>query len=249
MSNIIVSSSDSLMGVRVYCGLYGGKYGTVCEIGASSNSLLIGSKGLTQSGRRVVVVWEDLRMSDTLENQLTQAPWRMMDNEPVTSDEVCARLLIQAREKQASDREAAKTAREAQEEENARRVSLLEQKRPAWAKAAMVAIYQINTSDSQTDYFASSTERMMVIAWSKHQRNLFPEMRKAAANIDETAHLAGEQSVEHRENYSMGAGTFLSHHHNSHATGWLIRKLDLSHGMPAAEYRVPEAVKPKQSLG
>lgn len=90
-------------------------------------------------------------------------------------------------------------------------------------KAFIVAEYRQDQSDITTDYFASSTTKRVVLATSTHTRQLFPEMRKAAALWHETAHMATE-GREHRENYSMGRGTYLGGSY-SHATGWNIRKV------------------------
>lgn len=61
--------------------------------------------------------------------------------------------------------------------------------KPAWAATALIAEYEEDKSDSMTDYFATSTTRRVFLGWSKHNRDLFPEMRKAAALFSETAHL------------------------------------------------------------
>lgn len=61
--------------------------------------------------------------------------------------------------------------------------------RPLWAKAAVVAQLEADRCDIQTDYFATATLRTVVLGWSKHNRDLFAEMRKAAATFAETAHL------------------------------------------------------------
>jgi hypothetical protein len=165
--------------------------------------------------------------------------------------------------------------------------------RPAWAVAAIIAEHRVDQSDPQTDYFGSTQlGGVIVLAWSRHKRALFSEMRKAAARHPETAHLVhdiftarvvtlddsrgngcpiwkgqdspwhreltcsfasqdeadayiagqppilplsvGEDevrfgwktqrtSVEHRENYSMGHGNYLSTGHFDH-TGWKVRK-------------------------
>lgn len=60
---------------------------------------------------------------------------------------------------------------------------------PSWAKAVILAELEHDKSDMMTDYFATSTSRRVFLAWSKHTRDLFPELRKAAALFDETAHL------------------------------------------------------------
>jgi hypothetical protein len=63
----------------------------------------------------------------------------------------------------------------------------LAQHRPSWAKASIVAELHTDKSDIQSDYFASATTRVVVLAWSKHTRDLFSEMRKAAASFGPTA--------------------------------------------------------------
>jgi hypothetical protein len=61
--------------------------------------------------------------------------------------------------------------------------------RPVWAKAFIVAQLMQDDSDSQTDYYASHASRSRFLAWSKHTRDLFSEMRKAADRFPETHHL------------------------------------------------------------
>lgn len=96
--------------------------------------------------------------------------------------------------------------------------------RPAWAKAAIVAERIINKSDSMIDYFGHDTADSVVLAWSTHERDLFPEMRKAAALLPETADLAtAPDSAEHREKYSMGGGFYLKAG-GRHSDGWRVSK-------------------------
>lgn len=61
--------------------------------------------------------------------------------------------------------------------------------RPEWAQAAIVAEFHQDQSDMMTDYFATKTEQVVVLAWSKHTKDLFAEMRKAAATFEPTKHL------------------------------------------------------------
>lgn len=61
--------------------------------------------------------------------------------------------------------------------------------RPEWAKALIVAEYESDQCDSQSDYFATKTERVVGLAWSRHERDIFSEMRKAAALFPQTEHL------------------------------------------------------------
>ena len=42
---------------------------------------------------------------------------------------------------------------------------------------------------SMTDYYATSTESVVPLAWSKHKRDLFSEMRKAARLFKPTEHM------------------------------------------------------------
>ena len=116
-----------------------------------------------------------------------------------------------------------------QEKERLQKIGaqLMQKMKPVWAKAAIVAVFVEDESDSMTDYFATKEKSKVVLAWSKHTRNLFPEMRKAAKKYSETAHLAEEnKEYEHRENYSMGHGTYLKAGHR-YSSGWEIKKVPL----------------------
>lgn len=61
---------------------------------------------------------------------------------------------------------------------------------PKWAQSVIVAELHKNDSDLMTDYFNHTTEKTVLLAFSKHNRDLFSEMRKAAALFEPTAHLA-----------------------------------------------------------
>jgi len=62
--------------------------------------------------------------------------------------------------------------------------------------------------------------------FSKHGRDLFDEMRKAAALCPDPAinELSSPDTKEHREKYSMGAGYYLG---RSKYSGWIIEKDNL----------------------
>ena len=93
---------------------------------------------------------------------------------------------------------------------------------PENAQAVIVARLKQDESDSQTDYFASSTQRTIILGFSTHKRDIFSEMRKHASNFEETAYLAEYNAdYEHREKYSMGAGYYLG---ESRYRGWIIEK-------------------------
>ena len=103
---------------------------------------------------------------------------------------------------------------------------------PKEAKALIIAEKTRNKTDYHTDYFGHICTETVILGWSKHKRQLFPEMRKHADVITETAHLKekpivnryGRAKDEHRENYSGGGGTYLKDG-DRHDTGWQIRKV------------------------
>lgn len=96
---------------------------------------------------------------------------------------------------------------------------------PDDAKAMIVGRLKQNESDSQTDYYASSIQRTVILGFSKHTRDLFSEMRKYAGNFEGTAYLSEyNEDYEHREKYSMGDGYYLG---ESKYSGWIIEKVSL----------------------
>lgn len=99
---------------------------------------------------------------------------------------------------------------------------------PDWAQSVIVATYTVFDEESSGSYggdYRFNTEKTIVLAWSKHTRRLFPELRKACLNHEDTAFLADKaQSSEHRENYSMGAGTYLTNK-DFIRCGWSVRKV------------------------
>ncbi len=77
-----------------------------------------------------------------------------------------------------------------------------------WVQGTIVATYTMfdeENSDTYADDYRFNTEETIVLAWSKHTRQLFPALRKACLNHKDTAFLS-----EHRENYSMCTGTYLT---------------------------------------
>ncbi|GAB6010462.1 hypothetical protein [Dysgonomonas reticulitermitis] len=93
---------------------------------------------------------------------------------------------------------------------------------PADAKAVIVAELREDESYVMTDYHGYSTARTVILGFSAHTRDLFPELRKYAVNFPETAHLSDEnRKYEHREKYAGGEGYYLG---NSKYSGWIVRK-------------------------
>lgn len=111
------------------------------------------------------------------------------------------------------------------ENDNAEKLSKLI---PTWAKSALIATkeeYDHKSSDPMSDYDQCKTTSKVILGFSKHTRNLFPEMRKAAENYAETKFLANtDNGFEKREVYSMGKGVYLSEK-DGWSRGWYIRKV------------------------
>ncbi|WP_417884278.1 LPD25 domain-containing protein [Vibrio rumoiensis] len=98
---------------------------------------------------------------------------------------------------------------------------------PEWAQAVIIATkteYDSENSCPHTDIYESKTIKTIILAWSKHTQQRFPEMRKACLNHPDTAFLHDKtQSKEQRDNYSMGAGNYLTEN-NYLYHGWKVRK-------------------------
>ena len=93
---------------------------------------------------------------------------------------------------------------------------------PADAKAIIVAELHRDESEPMTDYFGYRTNRTVILGFSKHTKDLFCELRKYAANFEETAYLTVEnEKYEHREKYTGGDGYYLG---QSKYSGWTVRK-------------------------
>ena len=233
------------IGDAVYQSAYS-KTGHVVAIRENDNTaFIIGSRGMEAAPYDVAIVWEDLTKSD-LPGALA-LPWaenarRMglasIDDAGALSAKAEAKAVEDRRAAQAEKEEAARIRAEFEEEAQA--------KIPFGAKAVIVAELVEDDSDVMTDYFGSITKRVVILGFSKHTRDLFPEMRKAARNFSETAHLAdAPESAEHREKYSMGAGFYLKQGHR-HTSGWQVSKrkfygdTDPVKSLPTAEWSLGE---------
>jgi len=98
---------------------------------------------------------------------------------------------------------------------------------PCWANAVIIATFTEHdekNSDPYSDYYQSIITRTIILAWSRHTRMLFPKLRKATVNHPDTYFLTDKhQSKEHRQNYSMGGGYFLTDNNYTY-NGWHIQK-------------------------
>ncbi len=73
--------------------------------------------------------------------------------------------------------------------EQARGKALCDAARPSWAKGVIVAHCAVDKSDIQSDYFHVQDGAFHVLAWSRHDKDRFDEMRKVAGTFAPTAHL------------------------------------------------------------
>lgn len=64
---------------------------------------------------------------------------------------------------------------------------------PETAKALIVAEFEVDDCDSMSDYFNTRRTQTVALAFSTHTRDLFAELRKAAATFQETAAMAPGQ--------------------------------------------------------
>lgn len=142
----------------------------------------------------------------------------------------CEALYQTATAAEQQRQEERRIAEEKRREDEIRCEGLWKEFTPAWAKGYLVAELRQNDSDIMTDYFSYSITENVLLGFSKSDRNNFSEMRKMAATFPETAHLAGSEGVEHRENYSGGSGYYLGG--PSSYSGWTIRKHSLKYGLP-----------------
>lgn len=145
-------------------------------------------------------------------------PGEKMNIETLNNLVIDAKLKAKAdSERRESENILQKAATAAKIEEGQKIVNI-----PDWAKSIIVAEFREDDSDIMTDYFASHTEKFYVLAYSRHEKKDFREMRKAALNCPETAYLnQAPESHEHRENYTGGHGYFLG---ESKYSGIIINK-------------------------
>ena len=114
--------------------------------------------------------------------------WHVDSAEP-WSPEACSALFARGVAEQQARAERRHQEHLAREADTARGRAIIESIRPAWAERCIMAELERDESDPASDYFATSTARRVLLAWSKTGRDNFAEMRKAAALAPETAHL------------------------------------------------------------
>lgn len=224
------------------------KLGWIFEIidDAQSNVFTIGAGGLQPNRKKISIAWENLTTSTDLSEHIVE-PWlypMVLDKE---REEVGA-LWKAAKEAEAAEIDARRTAgKELANTQKEWRDSIRD-KIPTDAKAVIIAQLKVDKCDAMTDYFGSSTSETVILAFSRHTRDLFPEMRKAALNFEATASLAdGPKDFEHREKWSMGGGYYLKDGWR-HRDGWQVSKQtmyggaekDIAEKIPCGTWCVPD---------
>lgn len=230
-------------------GHYGNRGFISRVIESAGNTFVLGAGRMEAVREEYEICWEAGRvetLSDGIVGRLVERA--KAANLPIIDNVDARRADILKRQNAARAALSEKAKRDA-EELAAFRLEAQE-RIPSWAKAVIVAELVEDQSDSMTDYFASTTKRVVYLGFSKHTRDLFPELRKFAATFPETAHLAtAPDSAEHREKYSMGAGYYLKSGFR-HSNGWKVRKMRLYDGarsLPKGEWHLPCAPKPQDA--
>lgn len=138
----------------------------------------------------------------------------------------------------------------------------LEAVTPAGATRVIVASLKEDRSDPMSDYSSNTAVRTVAIGFGTNKREDFKLLHRAAASFPETAHLGSQEALtsylkerdnrsysdyiaenagEHRDNYSMGAGNYLSDHGwDGGGSGWVIK----SYTLPVSYLRLTEIALP-----
>ena len=224
------------------------KTGYVAKCEAQEGVFTLGANGLEPETHSITIAWDDKSITTVSEG--IASDWidraARLNVEAITPD-AAATMLEQAETATAERHDIERTKRE----EQAQRVSewrdSIRDKVPTWAKAVIIAELEEDDSDTMTDYFNTKTTKTVILGFSKHTRDLFPEMRKAALNYERTANLAdAPPSAEHRQKYSMGGGYFLKAS-GTYSSGWKISKQtfynrgnDVAECVPYGEWAVAD---------
>jgi hypothetical protein len=167
------------------------RFGVIYAVQPSSRVFRGAVNGMTPAGARYSVAWESGDLGEAYAADLDRPDGcgrhRYHSERGIaTPDEIAA--LLAKHEQLARKIEA---DREAHAEALAEARRRAQAARPAWAVCAIIAERIVDDSDPTTDYFADHAEAVYLLGWSKHDRDLFSEMRKAAAasTLPEVHHL------------------------------------------------------------
>lgn len=251
--NVDANNSEFQIGQPVIFGNMANpdKTGWIAAIEAKPSDMKVytlGGGAMEQEHFDIVIAWENLTHSEVSEG--IARPWaekaQRYQAEAKDPAEVAA-LLVEAKAAEQKRRDQRAAEAEAHKQQVSDWRDSIRAKVPADAKAVLVAELVHDESDTMTDYFNSSTTKTVILGFSRHTRDLFPEMRKAAARYEATAHLTdAPEEAEHREKYSMGGGYYLKdgYRHNS---GWKVSKQtfyargnDIAERVPYGEWAVPD---------
>lgn len=225
-------------GRRVHCILHGGRDGTITAVHGTpqpENVRTIGNGFMVTGGQaHIDVLWDD----DTESRMIPEAivygvQWRIAPHMQPASEWQPRLTATKARQET-----------EEQRREIARRVrkERIQQGREILAKLApgveyfIVANLQRDDSDTMTDYFATSTVQTHILATSKHGKDLFAEMRKAAARFEHTKHLGPgcdeyTPRIVASQDYIDSSGYYV---HKNSTSRWHseVQDHDYAHGWP-----------------
>lgn len=204
----------------------------------TARTFTLGTGAMRPVTGKATIVWDSGTISPDIPNTMaedwiTEARRLGFPDVPDYAERFAAARAAQAeaRAQRKRDADAAATARTEFQADAAGKI-------PRDAKAVIYAEFHRDDSDTMSDYFNSKVERVVILGFSTHTRDLFPELRKAARNFPETASLAdAPASAEHREKWSMGAGYYLAAGNYRHDTGWQVRKRSLPDGTPTERAR------------
>lgn len=205
-----------------------GSIGYVCDIKAAAPGGFVIGAGMAAVRQELEIAFPN-RVSSMPDGIAAPMIERARGIDPITAAEV-EEIKAKALETQRQARAAAMEARaDADRVGSAFRIEAAK-RCPDWAKAVFVAELEEDNCDSMSDYYNARTVRTVILGFSRHTRDLFAEMRKAAATFAETAHLAdAPDSAEHREKHSMGGGYYLKAGHR-YGNGWKVSKQKLYRG-------------------
>jgi hypothetical protein len=223
--------------------------GYVVEVKAADGSTsVLGASGFQRVRQELKIVFEGSELTevpDTIAERWKEEAERRQIA-PI-GEAKAAKLLAVALQARADARERQRLASEEAARQRALFVADAEQRIPAGAKAVIIAEMISDRSDYMSDYHGGTTVRTIILGFSSHERDLFSEMRKAALNHPETAHLATEpETAEHREKYSMGGGYYLKAGYR-YDDGWKISKQRISgpQGIPTGEWATMAPASPE----
>lgn len=167
------------------------KIGTIVSYGDQANSrknkVVVSSKW-GHIGQRCITIDGSGETEVSAHSIERPGGWRLEEG-ILTADEILN--VLEARKLYLATEEITKEAAdEIRAEKKEKAILWQKENRPAWAKSVIVAEYVQDETDSQVDYFGHTTKACVFLAFSKHKRNLFPELRKAAARFKGTESMA-----------------------------------------------------------